>query len=394
MLLYDCIKKKRKITESTRATNLITTSFACFQVLSRTALPVRLSLVYNPEAVEKDVSLALKSISEVTVDININSNSGHSYTPVLPPLEQKRRDLQSKLLQGWGLFYDMSYTDQVLLPHGARIRLAVCEVDKDSGGKCLQEARIDWPETGNNTLAPNSTIRPGVHTYDRSYAHLYLDVLGCNISIASGGGTELNVLAKVVNVNATACKGLALVPLALTTWHRSNQALVESLRSFRFKSQGFDDTFVHTSRGSQNDLLLPLTVSQPHLKFQLKEGFSLSLNSGPAPKPLAEVEALLNKAKMAEEERISVYGDLKETKSAVQSAVMWQVISNPLEQGPLAPVIRGNPWGLDARLVNDDWGYVIFDWDNHFGAYMLSLDAKEQTLPLPPTLNPDRIHKP
>ena len=42
-----------------------------------------------------------------------------------------------------------------------------------------------------------------------------------------------------------------------------------------------------------------------------------------------------------------------------------------------APVIRGNPWGLDKGVVNDDWPYVIFDWDNHFGAYMLSLDAKE-----------------
>ena len=52
--------------------------------------------------------------------------------------------------------------------------------------------------------------------------------------------------------------------------------------------------------------------------------------------------------------------------------------------------------GLDKGVVNDDWPYVIFDWyrphsgldwcfytlvaacrDNHFGAFMLSLDAKE-----------------
>ena len=52
--------------------------------------------------------------------------------------------------------------------------------------------------------------------------------------------------------------------------------------------------------------------------------------------------------------------------------------ANPIEQGPFAPVIRGNPWGLDKGVVNDDWPFVIFDWDNHFGAYMLSLDAKEQ----------------
>lgn len=27
--------------------------------------------------------------------------------------------------------------------------------------------------------------------------------------------------------------------------------------------------------------------------------------------------------------------------------------------------------------MNDDWPFVIFDWDNCFGAFMLSLDAKE-----------------
>eukprot|EP00966_Prymnesium_polylepis_P252879 5845805-Prymnesium_polylepis.1 len=26
--------------------------------------------------------------------------------------------------------------------------------------------------------------------------------------------------------------------------------------------------------------------------------------------------------------------------------------------------------------VNDDWPYVLFDWDTHFAAYMLSLDAR------------------
>ena len=30
-------------------------------------------------------------------------------------------------------------------------------------------------------------------------------------------------------------------------------------------------------------------------------------------------------------------------------------------------MIRGNPWGLDKGVVNNDWPYVIFDWDNHFG---------------------------
>ena len=67
---------------------------------------------------------------------------------------------------------------------------------------------------------------------------------------------------------------------------------------------------------------------------------------------------------------LSSVGSLAQTRAAGRA--------NPIEQGPFAPVIRGNPWGLDKGVVNDDWPFVIFDWDNHFGAYMLSLDAKEQ----------------
>jgi hypothetical protein len=75
---------------------------------------------------------------------------------------------------------------------------------------------------------------------------------------------------------------------------------------------------------------------------------------------LAEITTTLAAARAAEQSTYSKYGELAETKTAVQSAVMWQVVFNPLEAGPFAPVIRGNPWGLDKGVVNDDWPYVIF----------------------------------
>ena len=66
------------------------------------------------------------------------------------------------------------------------------------------------------------------------------------------------------------------------------------------------------------------------------------------------------------------YGALADVASAVQSAVMWQLIYNPIEQGPLAPVIRGNPWGLDKGTVNDDWAYGALVHTHH------------QSVPAPP----------
>jgi hypothetical protein len=66
--------------------------------------------------------------------------------------------MQHSLLQGWGLFYDMSYLDHVLLPHGARVNLALCEVG--TNGTCLSEARIDWPDPASKALNAYHNIRP------------------------------------------------------------------------------------------------------------------------------------------------------------------------------------------------------------------------------------------
>ena len=56
--------------------------------------------------------------------------------------------------------------------------------------------------------------------------------------------------------------------------------------------------------------------------------------------------------------------------------------------------MRGNPWEWDTAVVDDDWPYVLFDWDTHFAAYALSLALSHhlppslhfiRPLPLPPT---------
>merc|ERR1712185_190767 len=59
----------------------------------------------------------------------------------------------------------------------------------------------------------------------------------------------------------------------------------------------------------------------------------------------------------------------------MQAGVMWNLIWTPAEIGPLAPVSRG--WDFTPAKNSSDFGYVIFDWDNFFASYMLSLDAKE-----------------
>merc|ERR1740130_794792 len=106
----------------------------------------------------------------------------------------------------------MGYTDQVLLPHGVRLKIAICETMLT--GKCLTEARIDWPDS--TGLA--SEIRLGLHSYDRSYNQLYVAVNGCNVSITSGGGDDLLFTAEVVD--DVGCEDLAIVAIGSSTWFR------------------------------------------------------------------------------------------------------------------------------------------------------------------------------
>ena len=154
--------------------------------MTRTELPVRMQLLYNPSLLPPNAAHP----KELAVSVDLAP--GPAFTSSLPAHEQIRRKTQLSLLQGWGLFYDMSYTDIVLLPHGARVKLALCETG--AGGQCLTEARMDWPDkTG---LA--GQLRPGTHAYDRSYTQMYVSAGGCNVSLTTGGGSNLHVLVETV----------------------------------------------------------------------------------------------------------------------------------------------------------------------------------------------------
>ena len=155
----------------------------------------------------------------------------------------------------------MSYLDHVLLPHSARVTLALCEVGAQ--GKCVVEGRIDWPDP--NALA--AEIRLGPHAYDRSYNQLFIAAGGCNVSISGGGGDELLLLAEVVGANASgACEKLALVPVGATTWWRANKVTSDGATTLSFESHGLGTIDVRATRSADAGALLPQVEARPHLR--------------------------------------------------------------------------------------------------------------------------------
>lgn len=135
----------------------------------------------------------------------------------------------------------------------------------------------------------------------------------------------------------------------------------DGIDALAFQSTGdLPPVTVHATQPSAAALMadggLDRTIAaQPHLAFQLSPdfvvGFSSSAgNSSSGGRTLAQIQTALAAARRRELSSYGRFGALSETKRAVQSSVMWQVIYNPLEQGPLAPVIRGNPYAQSIRI--------------------------------------------
>jgi len=46
--------------------------------------------------------------------------------------------------------------------------------------------------------------------------------------------------------------------------------------------------------------------------------------------------------------------------------------------GPIFPVSRG--WTFGRNPINNDWQYVLFDWDNYFTSYLAGLDKRMKNM--------------
>ena len=370
------------------------------RALSKTVWPVRFTLVHNGSLAE-EISFGvdiLRYYSGGNADPAPDDNEtgawhvdeqAQSLSPQLPAVERQRDALQASIAQGWAPWYDMSFTRLVRLPEGSTLTFALCEastamnasaIGDTTNARCATEMRTDWgPSDGMGIV-----LRPGPHAYDRSYMELYAATPTCNVSIVSSGGREL--LAKVAVVSG--CESTELVIIAGSAWQRLHtEVTAGSKSSLRFVpyGDGMQPSTIHSTVAADGSLTLPAAVAaQPHLALRLRSAqgidtdaaaVSIGLTSMGA-LSLREIEARLQSAWDIEHARYEHFGALAEVKMAQQAGVMWNVIYNPIET-VIAPVIRGNPWGWDPATVSDDWAYVLFDWDTHFAAYMLSLDAKD-----------------
>ena len=301
----------------------------------------------------------------------------------VPAAQATRLGMQRELLHGrWNTWAKGSLTAHALLPHGIMIKLGICGAD----GACDEEA--------SKAMVDSGAVRLGSHAYDHSYTQLYMAARGgCNVSVETaqlGGAPGADWVALLTPVSQAACAGASALAAVLFTDDLTS--MCAAWRRYGNVSGGVDPaaTGPVAAGGSVravpdgaglggvtlwSDAGAPVApnasgadVRQAHYLLNGLGAGAVAFGTGAAPRTTAQVAALVGAARAAERASYAPYAaaGLAEAKEMSQAGMMWNVLYSLEIPGTFAPVSRG--WGQP---------WVIFDWDNIFGAYQLSLDARE-----------------
>ena len=74
-----------------------------------------------------------------------------------------------------------------------------------------------------------------------------------------------------------------------------------------------------------------------------------------------------SKQRKAEEQRVARFGDLAEPYLAARASLAWNTVYDPVKNRVITPVSR--TWCSH--------GWVLFEWDTYFAAYMCAVDNPE-----------------
>jgi hypothetical protein len=268
------------------------------------------------------------------------------------------RALQQRLARGWNTWNTNSVLSHVHLPHGFAVTLGL----KSSGaGPHYQR---DFYQA-NETIERPEKIRLGPHADDGSYAELTLEWQSggwapdtpnrCLVQSATDG-EDLVVL---VTVRERAKRRPAhLYVEAGFLWNRPG---VVTRAGDVLRAEGGGRVF--EVRHSARDVGDPFgTTNTPYLSVAL-DG-KIAVYTG-RPRSLAQVEAAVERRRAEHAARAAAWGANAEVFSAMQTILAWNLVYDPEHDRAISPV---------SRLWNANWGgYVLFDWDTYFAAFMYSL---------------------
>ncbi len=264
------------------------------------------------------------------------------------------------LASGWNTWNVRSVLSHVHLPEGLAVSLGIKSYH--SGG-CLREALIGRrskdPRSGTAGADGVESIRPGPHAYDGSFTSLELrwDGVELRVETAVRDDDWFAVVTPLNTQRKTACLTIEAGMLWGRPGHgrREGDALV--VRAGR-------TCVTVTTSGTPREE--PVTeILGPYLLVPLDAAIAVSTSPerlGDAAAVVAETKARFLAGRKREDER------QQELYDAMQTCLAWDTIYDPFRERVISPVSR--IWSCD------NGGWVLFDWDTYFAAWMAGLENK------------------
>mgnify|MGYP000343440749 CR=1 FL=1 len=264
----------------------------------------------------------------------------------------KHAALQQRLATGWHTWNNPALLSHVLMPYGLSLQFSARS--KRSGQSYLDESYVT-----SGRKPTKVKVEPGPNAVDGSYSSLVFEWNGvrARVQTATHEG-ELLMLYEPETLPKFAPVILfkeAMLWNRPGTLSRDGDTLVARLS---------DRTVTVFATETQAEV--PLPIGSPYLAFESREaiGFSTGIR-----RTRAEIAQLVNTARVRFEANALRFGPRAESYRAISSVLGWDTIYDAFNRRVITPV---------SRTWNEAWGgYILFDWDTYFGAYMLSLDHKD-----------------
>lgn len=280
--------------------------------------------------------------------LSVNHIHAQQFSRIIRTAEYKA--LQERLCRGWNTWYNNSLTSYVHLPEGFVVNLCIATDDNRHYLKDVLKAA--------DIAARPERVFPSLRADDGSYTSMKLHYENIDLQIETA--TDGEDFVAIVTPEKSSCNTLIIE--AGIVYGKDGMIGKKGTKLYaRFGEQEWSIGITNVLQPEEY-----LTSTAPRLNVMLDRKIGIYVGKQ---RSFQEIETVIQKQRKVQIQRVEAYGGLSEPFLAMQNILAWNTIYDAPNQRAITPVSRN--W-------NQNWGgYVLFDWDNYFAAYMFSLFNKD-----------------